>query len=279
MAFANWTTTIRSKATSSWNLHVLLPRKLDFFIMLSSVASIIGSVSQANYAAGNAYQGALAQHRISRGEKAIALDLGWMGSVGIIAENEKYRRNKENAQDMAQIEETEFHALLDYYCDPGLELASPMKAEPIVGLVTAAQFRSRGLEPPDWMQWPAFSRLAQLGLADFSSTSSGSDSEATIDYVAEFVRAPSIDEASGVVVSGLVQKLARVLSGLSVDEIDVKKPLHAYGVDSLLAVELRNWFAKEFRAEVAIFDLMSAGSIAKIGEVVAERSEARKEGA
>ena len=245
--------------------------------MLSSVAGVIGSVSQANYAAGNTYQGALARYRVSQGENAIALDLGWMGSVGIIAETEKYRRNKEDVQDMALIEENEFHALLDYYCNPELEIASPERAEPIVGLVTAAQFRSKGLQPPDWMHWPVFGRLAQAGLAESSSTSSDMTPGQTVDYVAELIRAPSIEQAGSVVVAGLVQKLAKVLSASSTEDIDVRKPLHAYGVDSLLAVELRNWFAKEFQADVAIFDIMGAESVVKVGEVVAERSKARKE--
>lgn len=278
MTFANWTTTIHSKVNSSWNLHALLPRNLDFFIMLSSIAGIIGSVSQANYAAGNSYQGALAQYRVSKGEKAVALDLGWMGSVGIIAENEKYRRNKEDVQDMALIEEDEFHSLLDHYCDPLLELASPIGAEPMVGLVTAAQFRSKGLQPPDWMQWPNFSRLAQLGLADSAPTSLESTPGTKVDYVAELLQASTTEQAGKVVVTGLIDKLAKVLSASSAEGIDARKPLHAYGVDSLLAVELRNWFAKEFQAEVAIFDLMGAESITNVGQLVAERSKARKEG-
>lgn len=68
---------------------------------------------------------------------------------------------------------------------------------------------------------------------------------------AEFLLAPSADRAGSVVVAGLVKKLVRTLSVSSAEEIDIHKPLHSYGVDSLLSVELRNWFAKKFKAEVA----------------------------
>ena len=275
MTFSDWTGTIRSKVQSSWNLHTLLPRNMDFFIMLSSIAGIVGSIGQSNYAAGNTYQDALAHHRVLMGEKAIALDLGWMGSVGIIAENEQYRRGKEAAADMAQIEENEFHALLEYYCDPNLELASPLKAQPIIGLVTPAQFRSKGLDLPSWMQRPAFAALAQMALPGLSSSPSSDTAPDACDYGGDFLSAQSLAEAAAIIVSGLVRKLSKALS-VSSDEIETSKPLHAYGVDSLLAVELRNWFAKEFRADVAIFDIMGAESIAAVGGLVAGKSRLGK---
>ena len=93
------------------------------------------------------------------------------------------------------------------------------------GFYTATEFLTPRYVKRD--SFSAFSRLAQLGLEDIPSTSLGSDSEVTIDYVAELVRAPSIDQAGRVVVSALVQKFARVLSGSSVEEIDVKKLLEA----------------------------------------------------
>ncbi len=49
-------------------------------------------------------------------------------------------------------------------------------------------------------------------------------------------------------------------------------PLHAYGVDSLLAVELRNFFAKELNDAVAIFDIMGGSSFEALGMTVAKKS-------
>ncbi len=56
------------------------------------------------------------------------------------------------------------------------------------------------------------------------------------------------------------------------DDIDTSKPLHAYGVDSLLAGELRNYFAKELSVDVAIFDLMGGPSIDAVTLTVAKKS-------
>lgn len=61
---------------------------MDFFILLSSICGITGQGGQANYAAGNTYEDALAHHRIAQGEKAVSLDLGVMVSEGFLSENE-----------------------------------------------------------------------------------------------------------------------------------------------------------------------------------------------
>jgi aryl carrier-like protein len=67
-------------------------------------------------------------------------------------------------------------------------------------------------------------------------------------------------------------KLSQMLS-ISVDELDLDKPIHQYGVDSLTAVELRNWFGREMRADVAVFDILGGTSIASVVALAAGRSE------
>ncbi|KAL4867780.1 polyketide synthase [Aspergillus spectabilis] len=78
--------TVQPKATGSWNLH-LLPGTLDFFILLSSGSGITGTRGLSNYASGNTYQDALACYRVSRGQKATALDLGLVLGIGFAAES------------------------------------------------------------------------------------------------------------------------------------------------------------------------------------------------
>lgn len=125
-----------------------------------------------------------------------------------------------------------------------------------------------------------FSQLAQIGLKEASSSATTADDAAaaldTTDYAINFERAPSQAEASEVVVASLVRKLTKALA-MEHSEIDTTRPLHAYGVDSLLAVELRNWIAKIFRTDVTVFDIMGQGtSICAIGAIVAARSASKK---
>ena len=58
------------------------------------------------------------------------------------------------------------------------------------------------------------------------------------------------------VVAALVQRLARLM--MSEEDIDAHKPVNAYGVDSLVAVEVRNWITREMAVEVSVFEVMAS---------------------
>lgn len=227
--------------------------------MLSSVAGIAGSPGQANYAAGNTFQDALAHYRNSLGLKAASIDLGVMGEVGIVAENEAYARGKEAAADLATIKEIEFLALLDYYCNPDLKVDKAWKGQPIIGLVTPGQFRAKELDLPDWVERPMFRTLPQTERFSGNASNSMSAGGITRDFASELLTANE-SQAVELVTAALLQKLSKALA-LAEEEIDVSRPLHTYGVDSLLALELRNWFAKMFRADVAVLDITGQRSV------------------
>lgn len=78
MTYQQWQTAFEPKVAGTWYLHKLMPEPggVDFFIMLSSIVSIIGNVSQANYAAGNAWMDGLAHYRRSLGLPANSLNVG-----------------------------------------------------------------------------------------------------------------------------------------------------------------------------------------------------------
>ena len=52
MSYNDFQLAFKPKVQGSWNLHELLPRDLDHFVMLSSATGVLGNRSQANYAAG-----------------------------------------------------------------------------------------------------------------------------------------------------------------------------------------------------------------------------------
>ena len=131
------------------------------------------------------------------------------------------------------------------------------------------------MEPPAWIQRPLFSALAQTETMGAKGLGSSEGSAAReMDFASQFVRTESDDEAAAVVASSLLQRLSGALS-MEVEDIDVTRPPHVYGVDSLLAVELRNWFAKVWKADVAVFDITGQESIAALGGTVARKSGLR----
>jgi hypothetical protein len=270
MSHSQWELTIRSKVQASWNLHHLLPQSLDFFILLSSLGGVLGTVGQSNYAGGCTYQDALARYRVARGQKAVSFDVGWMRNIGIIAETETYQRNRKNANDMQQIDDTELLALLTMYCDPALPLLSVPKSQLLIGLHTPADFLTLGQAPPDVLGRPLFASFSHI-----VGETTGTISDAAVDQAAMFRQAADTGDRIQIVIRALAMKLARAMS-ISPDDVEPSKALSSYGVDSLMAVELRNWIGRDFHADVAVFDIMGGVPIAAIGDLVVARSSVGK---
>jgi hypothetical protein len=55
--------------------------------------------------------------------------------------------------------------------------------------------------------------------------------------------------------------------------VDVSLPMAYYGVDSLVAVEVRNWLSATAHAELSTFDIMQSPSLAALAMQVAEKSQ------
>ncbi|MCJ1398963.1 hypothetical protein MMC11_002164 [Xylographa trunciseda] len=240
---------------------------MDFFLCLSSIAGVVGSGGQANYAAGNTFMDAFAHYCVSHGEKATSLDLGWMESEGVVAESSFLSTSMAAGGSFMPISQAEFFALLDHYCNPDSDTTSASATQATIGLEIPATMHAKNLKEPHWMQRRTFRHLHHMGLG-MQSTST---SEQSIDYAASLRDAATLEDAGRIVTECLVQKLIKSLS-IPREDLDTTKPLHKYGVDSLLAVELRNYFAKELSADVAIFDIMGGTSIDVVGVTVARKS-------
>lgn len=272
MTYAEWQKATAPKIAGTRNLDQLLPSGMDFFVVLSSISGIYGSIGQANYAAGGTYQDALVQYRLQRGEKATVLDLGWMASDGVIAENETLRKAFETSGAMMPIYADEYLALLDYYCNPARDMTLPFANQLIVGAKTAAALTRAGADIPDLLYRPMFRALHRIGLDELGS---GRAVVAAARYATMFAEADSLQSAIDVVVEGLIQRLSKSLSVPAAD-IEISKPMHLYGVDSLLAVELRSWIGKEFKSDVAVFEIVGARNFTAVASLVASKSQLRQ---
>jgi hypothetical protein len=240
---------------------------MNFFIMLSSVCGIIGNRGQANYAAGNTYQDALAHHRRTKGLAATVLDLGAMLSVGYIAENQdKVVGNLAFSSDA--IREEEFHALLEYHMDLRNPTDDLVKTQVTIGLGTSASYKWKGVPEPTFMKNPLFTQLHVLS----ESTTNDGEEDSSLNTKAALRAANTVDEATGTVVDAVVRKLSSVMS-LPVEDFDPSKPIHHYGVDSLVAVEFRNWFSKDLGADIPVLDIMGNDSIAQLAVKIAKTSK------
>jgi NADPH:quinone reductase-like Zn-dependent oxidoreductase/SAM-dependent methyltransferase len=266
MTLEDWQTSIRPKVAATWNLHsqFMQPNSLDFFVTLSSVSGIVGIASQANYAAGCAYQDALAHKRRSMGLPAVSLDLGIVKEVGYASTSESravldsWRRA---GQTIILSEDDVLQAFAAAVLHP-LDLP-----QVVVGLNTgpgpqwdSVMGRDARFQPLRYRQSAAARSQA------LEADSEGSEKSLSVQLKA----AGSPDEAGRVVGEAIATKLAEVFM-ISADDIDLSKPPVHYGVDSLVAVELRNMLTIQAAADVSIFNILQSVSlVALAGDVVAK---------
>ena len=294
MGLDDYQSAVAAKVTGTWNLHHALleftsssGQSLDFFTLLSSVSGVVGNKGQSNYAAANAFLDAFATHRRSLGLPAHSLDLGAVEDVGYIAEQEaltlaaassspdsgaqladRFRRD-------AQWTPLNEESLRTAFTVSILQQQQQQRGGP---LSTAAQLVTGIAHPLTGGGLSNDPRLAYLcggGNGVDGSRPRQDDGGSGAEDAA--VQAFAVLRASGIAVAGaqamekaavaaLALQTARVLRLET--EVEVGKPLAAYGLDSLSAVEMRGWIRTRLGAEVSTLDVTNARSLVELGEKV-----------
>jgi hypothetical protein len=276
MSQEDWAASTNPKVQGSWNLHTVLPKGLDFFVLLSSIAGVVGSAGQANYAAGNTYMDAMAHYLNALGERAVSLDLGPMLDHGVLAENGALRSRVLSAGVLRGISSSELLALLDHYCDTKIQYPGPNPAQVVIGLASASEIRAASLQTHSPLLSLPFYQHVLSGDASSGDQVEG-DKGIAAQRRHEFVSAKSPSAAGVIVAEALLQRLVSMTPGLR-DRMDAKhlnEALQTFGVDSLQAIELRSWFAQEYTADIPIFKILGDETLASIGLLVAEKSKLR----
>jgi len=165
------------------------------------------------------------------------------------------------------------HALLTTFCSAVtgyIDNETPTPPQLITGLAT-------GNNGP-YTEQPRLSVLRRINAAANPGGLNASQDEVMEAGMAE---ATTLDSAIKLVEDALVARIAKAIS-MSPEDIDVDLPLYTYGVDSLIAVEIRNWTMTRLKSEVSIFDILSpmpikdlAGKMATGSKLV--RPEARQQ--
>ncbi|KAJ4293019.1 hypothetical protein N0V88_005683 [Collariella sp. IMI 366227] len=264
--------TTHGKVQGSWNLHELLPADVDFFVLLSSFMGIVGGRGQGNYAAGNSYQDALAHYRCRRGLKACTIDLGMILGVGFLAEETTEERVHDHTKTWAflGVRERELLGILQAaITGRSMPEAGTLPPQLIMGLGTGGMVARGGGTRPWWFDDVRFAHIVQVDTHQVAWESS----EDTVPLQVLLQQATNLDEASETVTAALVKKLAKSMM-VSVEDIDASRLVSSYGVDSLLAVELRTWIFAEMQSDISVFDLLSNISISSLARKIALVSKA-----
>jgi KR domain len=223
MSFEDWKTATLPKIQGSWNLHELLPKDMDFFVLLSSTTGIGGNPGQCNYAAGNTYQDSLASYRRKLGLPGVSIDLGIVKNVGFVAENPDKVDNSIKEVSYLEILEEELHLLISSTITGYTNNESRMPPQLITGLGTGGLLEEHGTTIW-WLNDSKFSYLQKLD----TQAASGSNDDNECELRNFFATIESLADASKAITEALAIKLAKAMM-INVEDISVDKPIHSYG--------------------------------------------------
>lgn len=252
MTVEDWNLALAPKLRGTVNLETVLGEDLDFFVMLSSTGAVCGNIGQSNYAAGCGFQDALARHRVRRGRAAYSINVGPVTDVGYVSENPEVAEALRRAG-MGDISVADLLAVLDH------SVGHPLDGGCVVGAV-----RNGGTDGR-WMRRRLFANLARR-----DGTSKREEGEST-DISSMLGAAERFEDAVEIVCDAILQQLSKLMA-TPVETLSATRSLDSYGVDSLVAVELRNWIGAYLAANVQLMVLRGTSSINALAKIVAKES-------
>ncbi|MEP0930312.1 MULTISPECIES: type I polyketide synthase [Cyanophyceae] len=248
-----FTRVMAAKVQGSWNLHHLTQEQpLDFFVLFSSAAALLGSPGQGNYATANAFMDGLAHYRHSLGLPALSLNWGAWQDSGMAASLDNRHQARLKAQGIQAIA-----------TEPGLQ---------VLTLALRQSQAQLGVLPFDWSvfmgQWPV--GQAPPLLAALCPTTSHANEAAPDRQLLQRLQAVSLAQRQTLLMDYLRGKAAQVL-GLAEADINPERSLHDLGLDSLMAVELTTLIRAELQVELPIRALMEDPSLETLVALITEQ--------
>ena len=231
----NFRAPIDPKVKGAWNLHnALLAEdvRLDFFTLLSSISGVGGQRAQTNYSAGNAFLDAFAAWRHAQGLPVCSVDLGIIEDVGYFTDRAAMA-GRLRMQGWTPINEALLHCILR-------RSLVQQGAQP-VGAPTAANLITGIPNPlgPNSPQKPVhrFSALGPRSALEAAGADNGH-----VALLRGAAHDPGSDVDRPTLLAAAVAAVNGVLTmslGLS-EPLEPTRPLKMYGIDLVVAVELRN---------------------------------------
>ena len=246
-SWERFATVFGPKVSGAWNLHLATRgAPLDYFVLFSSASALLGKPGQSNYAAANAFLDAMAHRRRADGLPATSINWGAWGEVGMAASLAAGHQGQMAGR--------------------GVELIAPDKGVLALERALIEGDAQTAVLPVRWAtlleQFPAgetpplYAELARAIPPRPSRPSAGDDPAA---FRRQLAAAASEDRVR-LLVERLRLHVARVM-GMDPQATDTGRSLSDLGIDSLMAVELKNRIDGDLRGSVPVTDLLAGPTI------------------
>ncbi|KAK3317501.1 putative polyketide synthase [Cercophora scortea] len=253
MSFDQLTDVTRPKVDGSIYLdRIFQDVDLDFFVLTSSINTVIGNRGQANYAAANAFMCSLAAQRRKRGLRAAAVNGGAIIGAGYM-EREARRAWDKIAQNnyMMRLSEEDFVQSI-CECIDACRLDSPHGPEISTGLNDVP---SDAPVPPFWSSDPKFA-VFQVPERTLVEDDGPGKKVATVSVTQLLQKCQSKDEVYDVVKHAFAGALRAVLQVNMSDDDLMASRSSEIGLDSLVSVNIRTWFLQTLQVGIPVLKIM-----------------------
>ncbi|MBM7116107.1 type I polyketide synthase [Archangium primigenium] len=242
------------KVLGALHLHELTrDRELDFFVLFSSAAALIGAPGQSNYSAANAALDAIALARHAQGLPALSVDWGAFSEVGMAA------------QQANRGERLSHRGILGMSPADGLEVLGALLERKSVHVAVIA------MDPRQWLETsPHMARSKRFSELMGEVQPQGGANRNTKLRDLEALRTAPPKEVRMRIALLLRQEIGRVLR-LDAQALEPQAPLMSLGFDSLLSLELRNRLEALFGLSLPAVLLWTYPTIEALTEHLAEQ--------
>ncbi|TVP42126.1 MAG: SDR family NAD(P)-dependent oxidoreductase [Gemmatimonadales bacterium] len=244
-------TVLAPKAFGAWNLHLRTRQlALDHFVLFSSGVGLLGAPGQGNHSAANAFLDALAHHRRALGLPALTINWGAWRGVGAAGERGLEKRTRAFSAEQA--------------------LAALERALPGSALSMAERAVQVAVLPAEWETDLGEERAADPLFMELRHVAAGSPARArqAQAQLHHRLRAAPPHRRREIVQAHIRSLAAEVLALSEEGVIGLHQPLQEVGLDSLMAVELRNALGQSANRSLPATLLFQHPTVAELAAVL-----------